>query len=130
MGNGDEIRASGVCKDLCLQLAEINVVVDSFPLKLGASDVVLGFQWQATLGDSLMNWGNLCLQVTLEGSKVQIQGNPTLSKSQVSLHSLICSLKRERQGVLLELQSSIPRAQLEPDLVPTYPLSLTVIRLL
>ena len=28
MGNGDEIRASGVCRDLCLQLSEINVVID------------------------------------------------------------------------------------------------------
>ena len=108
MGNGDEIRASGVCRDLCLQLAEINVVIDLFPLKLGAFDVVLGFQWLATLGDLLMNWGNLCLQVTLEGAKVKIHGDPTLSKSQVSLHSLVRTLKRERHGVLLELQSAIP----------------------
>ena len=28
MGNGDEIRASRVCQDLCLQLVEINMVID------------------------------------------------------------------------------------------------------
>ena len=67
MGNGDEIRALGVCRDLCLQLAKINMVTDFFPLKLGASDVVLGCQWLVTLGDSLMNWGNLCLHVTQKG---------------------------------------------------------------
>ena len=77
-----------------------------------------------------MNWGNLCLQVTLERAKVKIQGDPTLSKSQVSLHSLVHTLKRERQDILLELQSAIPGAQLEPDSVPTYPLSPSVIRLL
>ena len=43
MGNGDEIRASGVCHGLHLQFAETNVVADFFPLKLGALYVVLGF---------------------------------------------------------------------------------------
>ena len=64
MGNGDKVKTSGVCRGLCLQLAEIEVMAEFFPLKLGTSDVVLGFQWLATLGDSVMNWGNLCLQVT------------------------------------------------------------------
>ena len=54
MGNGDEIKGSRVCRGLRLQLAKITVVVDFFPLKLGASDIVLGFQWLATLGDSVM----------------------------------------------------------------------------
>ena len=104
MGNGDEVKTSGVCQGLCLQLAEIEVMADFFPLKLGTSDVVLGFQWLATLGDSIMNWGNLCLQVTLGGVKVKIQGDPTLSKSQVSLNNLVRTLKREGQGILVELQ--------------------------
>ena len=103
MENGDEVKTSGVCRGLCLQLAEIDVIADFFPLKLGTSDVVLGFQRLATLGDSLMNWGNLCLQVTLGGVKVKIQGDSTLSKSQVSLNSLVRILKRERQGILVEL---------------------------
>ena len=61
MGNGDEIRALGVCRGLRLHLVEMNVVADFFPLKLGALDIVWGFQWLATMGDLLMNWGNLCL---------------------------------------------------------------------
>ena len=92
-----KLECRGYVRDLCIQLAKINVVTDFFsPLKLGAFDVVLGFQWLATLGDSLMNWRNFCLQVTLEWAKVMIQGDPTMSKSQVSLHSLVCTLKWER----------------------------------
>ena len=110
-----------MCWDFCLQLAKIDVVVDSFffPWKLGASDIVLGFQWLANLGVLLMNWGNLSLQVTLEGVKVKIQDDPTLSKSQVSLHCLVRTLKCECRGFLLELQSPIPRAQNGSNTVPT-----------
>ena len=55
MGNGDRIRTCGVCRGLCLQLAEMKVVADFFPLKWGTSNVILGFQLLATLGDSMMN---------------------------------------------------------------------------
>ena len=72
MGNGDEIRTFGVCRGLCLQLLEMKVIADFFPLKLGTSDMILGFQWLATLGDSMMNWGNLCLQFIYDGLKVKI----------------------------------------------------------
>ena len=130
MGNEDEIRASGVCRGLRLQLAEMKVVADFFPLKLGASDIVLGFQWLVTLGDSLMTWGNLCLQFTVDGVLVKIQGDPTLSKLQASLHSLIHTLKRERQGILLELQLDVAEGKNEADLISTHPLPPSVIQLL
>ena len=94
MGNGDEIKTS-VCRGLYLELAEMKVIAEFFPLKLGTSDVILGFQWLATLGDSMMNWGNLCLQFISNGLKVKIQGDPTLSRSQVSLNNLVRTLKRE-----------------------------------
>ena len=57
MGNSDEIKGSGVCRGLRLQLAKLTVVSDLFPLKLVVSDVVLGFQWLATLGDLVIELG-------------------------------------------------------------------------
>ena len=53
----------------------------------------------------MMNWGNLCLQITVGRTQVKIQGDPTLFKSQVSLHSLVRALKRGKQGILLELKT-------------------------
>ena len=35
MGNGDEIRTSGVCRGLSLQLADMKVIAYFFRLKLG-----------------------------------------------------------------------------------------------
>ena len=130
MGNGDEVKTSRVCRGLCLQLAEIDVIADFFPLKLGTSDVVLGFQWLATLGDSVMNWGNLCLQVTLGGVKVKIQGDPALSKSQVSLNILVRTLKREGQGILVELQTMTTESETPATTSLTYPLSSSITQLL
>ena len=52
-----------------------------------------------------MNWENLCLQITVGRTQVKIQRDPTLSKSQVSLHSLVQALKRQKQGILLVLKT-------------------------
>ena len=52
-----------------------------------------------------MNWGNLCLQITVGRTQAKIQGDSTLSKSQVSLHSLVRALKKEKQGILLKLKT-------------------------
>ena len=43
----------------------------------------------------MMNWGNLCLQVEMEGQKVMIQGDPRLSRAQVSLHNMVRFIKKE-----------------------------------
>ena len=79
-----------------------------------------------------MNWGNLCLQVTLGGGKVKIQGDPTLSKSQVSLNSLVRTLKREGQGilVLVELQTMTTESETPATTTLTSPLSSSITQLL
>ena len=47
VGNRDEIKGSGVCRGLCLQLAEITLVANFFPLKLGAFDIVMAL-WDSS----------------------------------------------------------------------------------
>lgn len=43
----------------------MEVVADFYPLILRSTDAILGFQWLASLGDAMMNWGKLSLEVTL-----------------------------------------------------------------
>ena len=85
--------------------------------------MILGFQWLATLGDSMMNWGNLCLQVIFYGIKVKIIGDPTLSRSQVSLNNLVRTLKREGHDILLELQLMVVADMDSVTSTTTQPLS-------
>ncbi|XP_010270441.1 PREDICTED: uncharacterized protein LOC104606771 [Nelumbo nucifera] len=104
MGNDDEVRTSGVCRQVCLNLPELDVIADFFPLKLGSMDAILGFPWLASLRDSVMNWGNMSMKLNLGGVQVKLQGDPSLCSSQVSLHAMMRNLQHEGQGVLLELK--------------------------
>lgn len=103
MGNDDEVKSTGILKGLRLKLEGIDVMADFFPLKLGSTDLILGFQWLATLGDAVMNWGNLSLMVTIGGCKVKIQGDLTLCHSKTTLNSMLRTIHEEGQGILLEL---------------------------
>ena len=55
--------------------------------------------------------------------KVKIQGDPTLSKSQVSFHCLARTLRQERQGLLLELQALAKVSGEETPSISTFHLS-------
>ncbi|MFS7913536.1 putative retrotransposon gag domain, aspartic peptidase domain superfamily [Helianthus anomalus] len=49
IGNGDILRCSQICKNISLQVCDLNVSQDFYPFTLGGADVVLGIQWLATL---------------------------------------------------------------------------------
>ena len=50
MGNGDEVKTSGVCRVLCLQLAKIEVMADFFSLEVGHLRCSLGFSMVGNVG--------------------------------------------------------------------------------
>lgn len=76
---------------------------DFLSIDLGTTDVILGVKWLETLGDVTSNHHSLQLSFMLNGSKVVLQGDPSLVRSQVTLKSLIKALKLEKQGFLVEL---------------------------
>lgn len=100
MGNGDEAKTTGLYKDLRLKLEGLEVTDNFFPLKLGSTDAILGFQWLSTLGDAVMNWGKLSLFVNIGGVRLR---DPALSHSQTPLNSMLRMILEERHGILLEL---------------------------
>ena len=55
LGTGAEIRATGVCKQVNLSLIELEIIADFFPIMLGSSEVILGYHWLASLGESHRN---------------------------------------------------------------------------
>lgn len=55
---------------------------------MGSIDVVLGFSWLATLGETRTNWGLLRLSWKIGSYWVTIVGDPALSREQGSLNSL------------------------------------------
>ncbi|KAA0063178.1 ty3-gypsy retrotransposon protein [Cucumis melo var. makuwa] len=42
MGTGTAVKGKGLCKGVCLQLAELSIVEEFLPLELGGVDMILG----------------------------------------------------------------------------------------
>ena len=50
-----------------------------------------------------MNWAAMTMRFRVGGTRVQLQGDPSLCKTQVSLRSMMRTIQLEGQGILLEL---------------------------
>src|ERR1044072_2000244 len=68
VGNGDIERNKGICKDLDLSMQGIMVKQHFFILGLGGTEVVLGMDWLASLGDIEANFKNLEIKWESQGN--------------------------------------------------------------
>lgn len=123
LGTGDAVQGKGECKEVVLELPNVTVVEDFLPLQLGSSDVILGVQWLEKLGTMTANWKTQTLQFTLNGQLVKIQGEPSLTRTQVSLKARLRTLRKEKQGYVIELNhiSSQPSELLSDSVIQSSP---------
>lgn len=89
VGSGTAIQGKGVCEGVEIQLENWKLKEEFLPLELGGVDVVLGMQWLHSLGITVVDWKNLMLTFIAEGKQVSIKGDPSLTKSWISLKSMI-----------------------------------------
>lgn len=94
-----------MCKGVVLTLQNIEIMEDFLLLELGSTDVILGMQWLETLRGMQVNWKALTMKFRISGIAVTLQGDPSLSSSLVSLKAMLKALKKEREGMLVELGS-------------------------
>lgn len=78
VGNGEKVRNQGVCEGLQFQVQGVEFNQHFFLMELGGSDMVLGMDWLASLGNIEANFGELCLKWKQGGQKYSIQGDPAL----------------------------------------------------
>lgn len=57
VGNGQVITGKEKCSGLTLSIQGIEIVEEFLLFELGTTDVVLGYSWLATLGETRINWG-------------------------------------------------------------------------
>lgn len=57
--------------------------------ELGDVDVILGIAWLARLGETIINWREMSMKYVMEGEKVTIRGDPTLSRQLVEPKALL-----------------------------------------
>ena len=102
LGTGLTVKGERVCKGVKLKLLELMVIKDFLPLELRSSDVILGLQWLETLGITYTNWKTKVMMFTVGTTRVELQGDPSLTKSQVALKAMAKALRQGGKGVLIE----------------------------
>ncbi|XP_052185288.1 uncharacterized protein LOC127796925 [Diospyros lotus] len=113
LGTGVAVQGAGICKGVKLQLQNLQIVEDFLPLELGSSDVILGMRWLATVGKMNVDWKTLTMKFQVGGMAVTLQGDPSLSKTLVSLKAMVKAFKEKGEGMLLELGAMA--AEIEED---------------
>ncbi|KAL0545306.1 hypothetical protein IC582_015184 [Cucumis melo] len=89
LGSETAVQGKGICENVEIQLTKWKVKEEFLPLELGGVDVVLGMQWLHSLGITVVDWKNLTLTLSSEGKQISIKGDPSLTKSRISLKSMI-----------------------------------------
>lgn len=88
-------------RGLQFQLQGVEFSQRFFLMKLGGSDMVLGMDWLASLGNIEANFGELCLKWKQGGQKYSIQGDPALCTRQASWKAMLKALTDEGMGFYL-----------------------------
>ena len=81
----------------------LTVVEYFLPLELGNTDVILGMPWLGTLGDVKVNWKMLTMKIKMGKAVIVLKGDPSLSRTEVSLKAMARALQHHSQGVWVEL---------------------------
>lgn len=112
MGTGTTVKGKGVCNDVELTLGEWVIVENFLPLALGGVDIVLGMQWLYTLGVTVVNWRSLTMRVNRGDNSITLKEDPSLTKTKVSLKTLMRSWEEVDQGFLVECRAITIEPQL------------------
>lgn len=96
LGNGGTIWGRGECKEVHLTLQGTQMVEDFLILELGNIDIILGLQWLEKLGEIVVNWKTQIMRFQWESKKVELKGDLSLEKSQLSLKAMGRTLLKER----------------------------------
>lgn len=99
------MTSGGKCVGLKLAIQGIEIHEEYMLFDLGATDMVLGYTWLATLGETRTNWGLHIIRFQVDKEWVTITGDPTLLFAQVSLNSMEKLCDSEEVVYLLELQT-------------------------
>ncbi|XP_028775121.1 uncharacterized protein LOC114732011 [Neltuma alba] len=102
VGDGRRLRRRQRCPKVNLKVQGLEINQIFYPFPLSGVDMVLGVEWLRSLGDVNVNWSRLTMKIGKPGNRVCLQGDPSLTKSQVTLKSLIRLMKKKEEVYLIE----------------------------
>ncbi|CAM8926575.1 unnamed protein product [Rhodiola kirilowii] len=85
VGNGDEMKCEGVCRDVPVNINGAIFSVELHLLPVFGVDLVLGAQWLAEVGPTTFCFKELWMQLTWAGAPLQLYGiRPNIQLTQTS----------------------------------------------
>ncbi|XP_050916371.1 uncharacterized protein LOC127131495 [Lathyrus oleraceus] len=102
VGNGERVEYQRICEGLRFKMQGVEFNQHFFLMELGGTDMVLGMDWLASLGNIEANFAELSLKWASEGQKHNIQGDPILCTKQASMKAMIKALHNEGMGFFLQ----------------------------
>lgn len=103
--NGEKLISSGRCKEVCMTLQGVPIVVDLYLLPLEGCDTLLGAQWLRMLGPIIWDFSKHQMTFQIGDKDVALQGMPTPENKLVTAEGISREMKKKKQGVLLQLYS-------------------------
>ena len=103
MGTGSATKAQGICRGVGLILQRVEIVANFLPLDLGSTEIILGIQWLETSGVTHINWKIHSMKFNVRNTSVNLQGDPSLHKTLVSLKAMCRTIRHEGYGYVVEL---------------------------
>lgn len=103
VGDGHQLKRKGMCKNVELELPNMTIIQDFYVFELGGVDVVLGYEWLEGLGEVKADFKEHVLWVKVKGEEVEIRGDPTLSRTAVSLKVMMKDIGRGMEAYNVEL---------------------------
>ncbi|XP_073121107.1 uncharacterized protein [Henckelia pumila] len=88
LGDGCRVDCQGVCKNLLVDIGVCQATIQGYLFDLGGVDLILGVDWLRTLGEVRVDWSKMIMKFVQAGQEFVIQGDPTLSRSLMSLRSM------------------------------------------
>lgn len=107
VSDGYNEKGAGTCHNVALEMQGVKVKQNFYPFDLGGTNVVLGVEWLESLGEVKVDWKKSTLKINIDRKLVGLQGDPSLSKSKITLKTMIKTMKEGDNGYLVEFREMI-----------------------
>lgn len=104
IGTGERVRNKGVCRGVNITVQGVQIEQKFFMMELGGTEMVLGMDWLASLGDIKANFGQLTIGWKEGNHRCMIKGDPSLCKDQASWKAMVKALHDDGEGFVVQYQ--------------------------
>lgn len=118
LGSGELVSNQGVCQDVAFVVQGITFHQNFFMMNLGGTEVVLGMDWLASLGDIEANFRNLIIKWGSGSAKRILRGDPALCKGTASLKTLLKAMQNEGECYYVDYYQLLKTESVEEGLPP------------